>query len=332
MIKQSPFMDSIRRKMRLQGYALKTEKSYLHWIRYYIRFHNRQHPRDLGADEVRAFLDHLANDRVVSQATQRIALNAIMYLYNKFLEQPIANLHFQKAKRPRRLPTVLTPMEVTTIINELDGIHKLIVQVMYGSGLRVSEALGLRVQDINFESNSVVIRNGKGGKDRVTLLSDKLKPMLANQIEQALSVQQKDNQNGIGPSLPAALDRKYPSAFRSTGWMFLFPSKTICRHPISNKLCRHHLHHTVIRKALKKVTNALRFQKRVTCHTFRHSFATHLLQSGTDIRTVQELLGHSDIKTTQIYTHVIGQHYAGTLSPMDRIMEAPANYSVASVA
>ncbi len=327
MPKRSPFITSIRRKMRLLGYSIRTEKSYIYWIKYFIRFHQYRHPSYLGRVEITAFLDHLANDRQVSPNTQRIALNSIMFLYNKFLETPVANLNFSLAKPSRYLPTVLTPGEVKRVIDKLEGLHKLIVETMYGSGLRVSEALGLRVQDINFESNSVTIRNGKGRKDRVTLLSTQIKEDLARQIEVALEKQTEDNASGIGPSLPVGLSRKYPRAFQTSGWMFLFPSRTLCHHPVTNQLCRHHLHSSVIRKALKKAVKAAELNKRVSCHTFRHSFATHLLESGTDIRTVQELLGHSDVKTTQIYTHIIGKHYAGTTSPLDRIQESTAVYA-----
>lgn len=327
MPKRSPFIDSIRRKMRMWGYSIRTEKSYTYWIKYYIRFHRYKHPEELGRDDIALFLDHLANDRHVTANTQRIALNSIMFLYNRFLELPMKNVTFSLAKRQRYLPAVLTPKEVHLVLDELDGIHKLIVQLMYGSGLRVSEALGLRVQDINFEKNSVTVRNGKGGKDRVTLLSSNIKEALHEQIENALSKQVKDNEKGLGPSLPVALGRKYPRAFQTPGWMFIFPSVTICRHPVSDQLCRHHLHQSVIRKALKRATLAANIRTRVTCHTFRHSFATHLLEGGTDIRTVQELLGHTDVKTTQIYTHVIGKHYAGTLSPLDRVREQAAVYA-----
>ena len=325
---KSPFLESIRRTMRLQGYAIKTEKSYLHWIKYYIRFHNRRHPNEMGRDEVIAFLDHLSNERNVAIATQKIALNAIMFMYNKILDKPIKNMNFIRANKHRRLPTVLNLHEVISLIDLLEGTNKLIVQMMYGSGLRVSEALGLRVQDIDFDKNTVTIRNGKGGKDRVTLLSQNLKEDLLDQITNALEIQVSDNNNGIGPSMPVALGRKYPSAYKTPSWMFIFPSRTTCKHPVSNQLCRHHLHHSVIRKALNKAKSNTRITKRVTCHTFRHSFATHLLEAGTDIRTLQELLGHTDIKTTQIYTHIVGEHYAGTQSPLDKIKEAQTAYGV----
>ncbi len=296
---KSPFLESIRRTMRLRGYAIKTEKSYLYWIKYYIRFHRRRHPDEMGRDEIISFLDHLANDRHVAIATQQIALNSVMFMYNKILDKPIKNMNFIRANKHRRLPTVLNVNEVVEIIDELEGLHKLIVQLMYGSGLRVSEALSLRIQDIDFDKKSVTIINGKGGKDRVTLLSASLKESLTEQIKIALELQDSDNRDGVGPSMPVALERKYPSAYKTGGWMFLFPSVSTCKHPVSEKLCRHHLHHTVIRKALNKAKSKTSITKRVTCHTFRHSFATHLLQSGTDIRTLQELLGHTDIKTTE---------------------------------
>ena len=230
---KSPFLTSISRTMRLRGYALKTEKSYLHWIRYYIRFHGRRHPKDMGRDDVIAFLDHLANDRHVSASTQRIALNSITFMYNKILDQPIKNMSFIRSNKQRRLPTVLNTNEVIQIIEQLEGVHKLIVQMMYGSGLRVSEALNLRIQDINFEKNSVTIINGKGGKDRVSLLSNNLHAALREQMSIAIALQKSDNTSGFGPSMPVALGRKYPSAHKVAGWMFVFPSTTTCRHPIT---------------------------------------------------------------------------------------------------
>jgi integron integrase len=313
--------------MRLRGYSIRTEQSYLYWIKYYIRFHKNKHPEDIGKLEVIAFLDHLASDRNVRANTQRVALNALAFLYTKILDKPLGDLGFRLASKPRHLPTVLTVRETAAILAQFDDLHGLIVELMYGSGLRVSECLRLRVQDLDFEKNSVTVHNGKGGKDRVTLLSEKLKPRLQQQMDRALAIQRKDNGSGIGPSMPDALGRKFPTAFRSAGWMFIFPSVSVCHHPVNNKLCRHHLHTSIVRKAVKRATLAAKVHKRVTCHTFRHSFATHLLQSGTDIRTVQELLGHSDVKTTQIYTHILGQHYAGTRSPLDSISEQPAHYA-----
>lgn len=327
MSRKSPFLESIRRTMRLRGYSIRTEKSYLYWIRYYIRFHKRRHPIEMGKVEIVQFLDHLASDRHVTANTQRVALNALMFLYSKILDKPIQNMRFRQASKPRYLPTVLTPRETLLILQKLEGLHRLIVEVMYGSGLRVSECLRLRIQDVDFEKNSLTVRDGKGSKDRVTILSQRLKPLLQKQIKRSLQIQAIDNKDAIGPSMPVALSRKYPTAYRSPSWMFIFPSIGLCRHPITNQWCRHHLHTSVIRKAVKRATQASEVRKRVTCHTFRHSFATHLLEAGTDIRTVQELLGHTDVKTTQIYTHIIGQHYAGTSSPLDRISEEAATYA-----
>jgi len=321
MRSKSPFIESIRRTMRLRGYSIRTEKSYLYWIRFFIRFHQYRHPKEMGRDEVIKFLDYLACDRHVTANTQRVALNAIMFLYSKILEAPMLDLGFKLAKKPRYIPTVLTMSETQRILEQLEGIHRLIVELMYGSGLRVSECLRLRIQDLDFSNSSLIVRNGKGNKDRVTLLSKSIQKQLELQIEKSLKIQELDNQNSTGPSLPIALSRKYPTAFRSEKWMFVFPSTKLSHHPVNNQLCRHHLHTSVIRKAVKAATLKSKIHKRVTCHTFRHSFATHLLESGTDIRTVQELLGHTDIKTTQIYTHIIGQHYAGTMSPLDKIKE-----------
>ncbi|MGH1487277.1 MAG: integron integrase [Cellvibrionaceae bacterium] len=314
---KSPFIELIRREIRLRGYSIRTEKTYLYWIRWYIHFTKKQHPKNLGPKEVTGFLSYLANERFVAINTQKTALNALAFLYNQILKQPLGELGFQLATKQRQIPVVLTRQEISSIINQLNPPHKLIVELMYGSGLRVSECLRLRVQDFDFDRRSIVVRNSKGNKDRVTLLSAQSIPALQEQIREAKRVQKQDNKKGIGPSLPYALGKKYPNAYCNPLWMFVFPSIVLCHHPVTNILCRHHLHESIIRKALKKVVSHSSINKRVNCHIFRHSFATHLLESGTDIRTVQELLGHSDVKTTQIYTHVLGQHFAGTTSPLD---------------
>ena len=305
MKEKSPFINSLRRNMRLRGYSIRTEKTYIHWILDYIRFHHLRHPKEMNKDDVIKYLEYLANDRRVSINTQRIALNSIAYLYNKFLDQPLGPFDFIKSTRPRQLPTVLSFDETRTILSMLTGVHRLVVELMYGSGLRVSECLRIRVQDIDFIANSILIRNSKGNKDRVTILSSSIHTRLKGQISHALELQKTDNKEGLGGSMPHSLGKKYSAAFRNPAWMFVFPSTVISKHPINGKLCRHHLHQTVIRKALKRALAKTDIRKRVTCHTFRHTFATHLLSNGTDIRTVQELLGHSDVKTTQIYTHVI---------------------------
>ena len=317
---KSPFIESIRAEIRLRGYSIRTEKTYLTWIKQFIHFIDKRHPKDVGAREVKAFLSWLANDRNVAVNTQKVALNALVFLYHKVFQRELGELGFSLATRQRSLPSVLNPTEVQCILNQLEGRNKLAIQLMYGSGLRVSECLRLRVQDIDLDNGSLTIRDGKGRKDRQTLLSPRLREPLQKAIQHGIHVQELDNQQNVGCSLPHALGRKYPSAHRSPGWAFIFPSRGLCNHPVTKVLCRHHLHQSVIRKALYKAVSLSGITiKRISCHTFRHSFATHMLSSGADIRTVQELLGHSDVKTTQIYTHVLGQHYAGSQSPLDRL-------------
>ncbi len=318
---KSPFLLSISQDMRQKGYSLRTEKTYLHWIKRFILFHGKRHPNSMGGEEVRQFLSYLANSEHVATNTQKIALNALAFLYNKFLNMPLGDLDFVPASKPRYLPTVLSVAEVQKILQCVESLrNKVIFSLLYGSGLRISECLRLRIKDIDFNLGCIQVQDGKGNKHRTTLLPTKLIPDIQSLIQQALVIQLQDNAKGVGPSLPFALDKKHPSAYRQPAWMFIFPSKTLCAHPVSGKLCRHHLHDSVARKALKQaVENAGGLNKRVSCHTFRHSFATHLLQAGRDIRTVQELLGHTDVSTTQIYTHVLGQQFAGTHSPLDRL-------------
>lgn len=252
--------------------------------------------------------------------TQKTALNALAYLYNQYLKQPLGDLGFKYATKQRSLPIVISPGEVKQILSNLSGRNYIVISLLYGSGLRVSECLRLRIQDIDLDNLSLTVRDGKANKDRRTLLSGHLISQLQILIAEAIGLQKLDNQRSIGPSLPNALSKKYPNAYRQRGWMFLFPSGSLCHHPLTGELCRHHIHSSVIRKQLQRAVTQSNINKKVNCHTFRHSFATHLLQSGKDIRTVQELLGHNDVSTTQIYTHVIGQHYAGTTSPLDAIV------------
>ena len=318
---KSPFLNQIRASMRMQGYSIRTEKTYLYWIKYYIRYHGRQHPSILGPEYVTQFLSHLANGKGVAINTQKTALNALVFLYNQFLKQPLGDLGFQYAKQGRRIPIVLNPDEVKAILTQCNNRDRLMFSLLYGSGLRISECLRLRVQDINFAKNSLIVRKSKGNKDRVTILSQSLVPSLHEQIESSLITQKEDNKNGVGPSLPHLLGKKYPSAYRQEGWMFVFPSVGLCKHPYTGVTCRHHLHDSVPRKALAQAVRKSGIRgKKIGCHTFRHSFATELLRNGRDIRTVQELLGHKDVQTTQIYTHVIGQHFAGTASPLDSLV------------
>lgn len=242
-------------------------------------------------------------------------------MYHKVFNQQLGDLGFTLASKQRSLPTVLSPKEVAGILEQLNGRNRLIIELLYGSGLRVSECLRLRVKDIDLDRKSLTIYDGKGRKDRQTLLGRSVVKSMNAAIEGGIAQQRTDNQSGVGCSLPEALSRKYPNAYRSDAWAFIFPSSTLCIHPYTNQLCRHHLHDTVVvRRFLQAaVQRADVTRKRVNCHTFRHSFATHMLAAGSDIRTIQELLGHNDLSTTQIYTHVLGQHYAGTTSPLDAL-------------
>ncbi len=320
MKNKSPFIETLQRDMRLRGYSISTERTYLTWIKRYIYYCKKQHPADVPLEQISNYLTYLAADRHVSVNTQKVALNALVFLYQKHLQIEVGDSGFKLATRQRYIPTVLSPNEVKMIIDELEGRNKLIVQLLYGSGLRVTECLRLRVFDIDLGKCALTVRDGKAKKDRQTILSSKLGPALEETIEAARNLQILDNKQGLGPSLPPALRRKMPNAFRQPGWAYLFPASKYCKHSVYGELCRHHLDQTVVRKFLKLAVNkAGVFNKRVTCHTFRHSFATNMLAGGTDIRTVQELLGHNNVSTTQIYTHVLGRHYAGSVSPLDHI-------------
>lgn len=316
----SRFLQDVRNGMRVRGYSLATEKTYVLWIRRFIHFTGDAHPAEVEITRITDYLSYLAVQRHVSINTQKTALNALVYLFAKHLGREVGDLGFKLARKQRHLPSVLTVGEVRKILSQLSGRNKLIIQLLYGSGLRVSECLRLRVQDVDLSRFALTIHDGKGRKDRKTLLSSKLEPQLREQIDGAREIQKQDYARGVGSSLPMALARKYPEAHRSLLWAYLFPARSLCAHPLTGELCRHHLHHTVVRKFLKvAVRNAGIDYKRVTTHTFRHSFATHLLVNGSDLRSVQELLGHNDVSTTQIYTHVLGRHYAGTNSPLDQI-------------
>lgn len=316
----SEFLEEVRKGIRARGYSMATEKTYLLWTSRFIKYCEYEHPSKVDPKKIADYLTYLANHWNVSVNTQKTALNALVYVFEKHLKRPVGNLGFKLAKKQRILPTVLTVNEVRKILQQLEGRNKLIIQLLYGSGLRVSECLRLRVQDVDLNNFSLSIFNGKGRKDRKTILSPKLHQLLENQIESALEIQRQDNTLGVGCSMTPALSRKFPSAFKSPGWAYVFPASGLCAHPLTGELCRHHLHHTMVRKFLNRAVNDAGIgYKRVTTHTFRHSFATHMLASGADIRTVQELLGHNDVSTTQIYTHVLGRHFAGTNSPLDAL-------------
>lgn len=311
-------LDQLRRHMRDGGYAWKTEKTYLHWIKRFICFHGKQHPRALSARHVEEYLSHLANERQCSPATQRIALNALIYLFVRFLGMNLDALSFSKARHQRHLPVVLSHGEVHLILAQMPGRYRLMAQLLYGSGIRLNELLSLRIKDLDFELKTLTVRSGKGDKDRVTILPASLEGALREQIACVAKLHQRDLQDGYGEVyLPNALARKYPSAARDLGWQYLFPSTRIGIDPRSGTLRRHHMHETCLRKAVSKARIQAQIRKPVRCHTFRHSFATRLLQQGYDLRTIQKLLGHSDLKTTEIYTHVLGRGAMGVVSPMD---------------
>lgn len=316
----SQFIEEVRSNIRMRGYSLSTEKTYLLWIRRFIHFTGNEHPATVSLSQISTYLTYLAMQRQVSINTQKTALNAIAFLFEKYLKREMGDLGFKLASKQQTLPTVLSVDEVRSVLRKLKGRNKLILQILYGSGLRVGECLRLRVQDIDLGRFALTVHNGKGRKDRQTLLSTQLKPALDEQIIAAIAVQRKDNKHGVGCSMTSALTRKYPSAFKSDAWAYIFPSSKLCHHPLTGEICRHHLHPTVVRKFISEAVKSAELkQKRVTAHTFRHSFATHMLASGADLRTVQELLGHNDVSTTQIYTHVLGRHYAGTSSPLDSL-------------
>jgi integron integrase len=310
-------LDQVRVVLRTLHYSRRTEKTYCYWVRFFIRFNNLRHPVDMGAAEVRAFLSWLAIEQDVAAATQNQALNALVFLYAKVLDRPLGDIgSVVRAKRPRRLPVVLTHDESMLIINKLGTPYKMIVSLMYGAGLRVTEAARLRVKDLDFSMQVITVRDGKGGKDRTTLLPGSLHALLLECV--ALIRREltgKPEYKRVPVSLPHALKRKYPTAATSFGWQWLFPSTTLCADD-DGEIVRHHIHISSVQKAVKTAVRVAGLGKAAGCHTFRHSFATQLLQRGTDIRTVQELLGHADVRTTQIYTHVMGQCFAGVRSPL----------------
>ncbi|MEN9933747.1 MAG: hypothetical protein RLZZ387_326 [Chloroflexota bacterium] len=312
-------LDLVRETMRSKHYALRTEEAYVGWIVRYVRFHKLRHPRELGAPAIEEFLSHLAVDSQVAASTQNQARSALLFLYRDVLDIPIDDPRdVVQAKAPQRLPVVLTRDEVQAIIRELDGTHKLMAQLLYGSGLRLLECVRLRVKDVDFVMRQLTVRDGKGAKDRLTMLPGRLVPLLSEHLLAVRRLHAADVQQGYGSVyLPMALERKYPNASAEWGWQYVFPAERISADPRSGVLRRHHLSESGLQKAVKQAVKQAGIDKPASCHTFRHSFATHLLESGYDIRTVQELLGHSDVKTTMIYTHVLNRGGRGVRSPLD---------------
>jgi len=312
-------LDQVRDVIRLKHYSYRTEESYVAWIRRYILFHNKRHPSEMGALEIEAFLSYLAVQERVAASTQNQAFSAILFLYREVLRQELdGSISAIRAKRSHYLPTVLTKEEVNAIFTHLFGVQNLVVQLLYGSGLRLTEGLQLRVKDLDFAQQQILVRDSKGKESRVTMLPTRAIEPLRKQLEQVKQLHQQDLEQGYGAVyLPYALERKYPHAGREWIWQYVFPSIAISDDPRTGIRRRHHLHESTVQKSVKQATRSAGIQKRVGCHTFRHSFATHLLQNGYDIRTVQELLGHKDVKTTMIYTHVLNRGGMGVRSPLD---------------
>jgi integron integrase len=312
-------LDQVRTVVRTKHFSLSTERAYVGWIRRFILFHHKQHPREMAETEIRQFISHLAVDARVSASTQTVALSALLFLYREVLKQPLPFVdHIERAKPSKKLPVVFTRQEVQAVLARLDGTHYLIGCLLYGSGLRLMEALRLRVKDIDFERGEILIHEAKGAKDRVTMLPASIVENLQSHLKRVSVLHQSDLKVGLGKvSLPFALARKYPGAAREWGWQYVFPSVKLSRDPRSGEDRRHHLYPEHIQRVVMTAIRLAQISRNGSCHTFRHSFATHLLEDGYDIRTVQELLGHNDVRTTMIYTHVLNRGGRGVRSPLD---------------
>jgi integron integrase len=317
-------LDQLRERIRYLHYSIRTEEAYVHWVRAFVRFHGLRHPKEMGADEVRAFLSWLAVERHVSVSTHRQALSALLFLYRQVFGQQLPWMDaLERPQRKPRLPVVLTTAEVRAVLALLEGTHAVLAQLLYGTGMRITEALQLRTKDIDFERRVVVVRCGKGGKDRVVMLPATLVPALKAQLQRAHGLWQADARAGrSGVYMPDALERKYPRAGASWAWFWVFPQAEHSTCPRAGVLRRHHVYDQTFQRAFRQAVLAAGIARPATPHTLRHSFATHLLQAGTDIRTVQKLLGHSDVSTTMVYTHVLEVAGGAVRSPLDALLPA----------
>jgi len=314
-------MDQVHEVLRYHHYGLKTEEAYARWIRWFIKYNGTRHPREMGKREIESFLTYLVVERNVAASTQNQALNAIEFLYRDVLDMSVPeDLTPVRASKPARLPVVLGQDEMRTLLSHIEGVHGLIARVMYGGGLRLMEALRLRVQDIDFANGYLTIRAGKGDKDRTTLLPTSVCEDLQHHLQRVRLLFDKDvSQGNANVWLPGALAKKYPNAPKSWEWQYVFSSKSLSRDPQSGELRRHHMDSSGLQKVIRAAARKIGMNKRVTTHTLRHSFATHLLESGTNIRVVQKLLGHADVKTTEIYTHVLQKNLDAVKSPLDSL-------------
>lgn len=315
----SKLLDTVREEIRRRHYSIRTEKAYVRWIKRFIFFHHKKHPKIMGEKEIETFLTHLAVDRKVASSTQNQALHALLFLYRQVLDIELdMKINAVRAKKPKRLPTVLTREEVKKVITLLPAKHRLMAKMLYGCGLRVTECMRLRVKDIDFGQKLVLIRDGKGMKDRVTILPESLIMPLKEHLSHVKRIHEKDLADGFGMVyLPNALARKYPNAQKEWIWQYVFPAKKLSVDPRSGIKRRHHFGERSLQRAVANAGKQSKIDKHITCHIFRHSFATHLLERGYDIRKIQELLGHKDVKTTMIYTHVMNRDKLGVESPLD---------------
>lgn len=314
-------LDQVRDVIRKKHYSIRTEHAYVEWVKRFVIYHNKRHPQYMGEKEISQYISHLATEQKVAASTQNQALNAIVFLYKHVLEIGLGDFgHLERAKRPERLPTVMTKTEVSRVLAAIPSTYGLMAKLIYGCGLRLMGCVRLRVKDIEFERNHVIVHDGKGMKDRSTPLPEQLKPFLLEHLARIKILHEQDLRNGLGEVyLPFARERKYPNAAKEWGWQYVFPSERISRDPRSGKMRRHHINESGLQRAVHNGARTAGLSKPVSPHTFRHSFATHLLEAGYDIRTVQELLGHKDVSSTMIYTHVIKKGGMEVQSPLDML-------------
>lgn len=318
--KGTKLLDQYHEALRNLHYSARTEKTYIAWVRKYILYHNKRHPREMGVPEINAFITHLVSDKMIAASTQNQAISAVLFLYRKVLNIQLDETALVSIRptRPKRLPTVLSKDEVKSVLSKMTGIHKLMTQIMYGGGLRLMEVLRLRVKDLDFANHQIIVRDGKGENDRITTFPDMLLEPLRLHLKQVKAQHDTDLSNGGGTvHLPYALERKYTNANREFAWQYVFVASNLSTDPATGIKQRHHINESSLQKAVKQAAKLAKINKPVSPHTFRHSFATQLLQNGYDIRTIQELLGHKDVKTTMIYTHVLQRGGLAVKSPLD---------------